>query len=333
MLRRLGVLAVAFIALVAISGAGLFIKGREAFYAPGPLTSPVIVQVPNGAGVSRIAQILAKQNVISDTRIFRIGVRLLGKDKALRAGEYEFPAGVSQNGAADILITGTAIQYGLTIPEGWTVLQAINTIAGTGGLTGITSYHYGEGSLLPETYAYTRGATRQSILDRMADAMDKTLKKAWANRAPDLPLKTPQDALILASIVERETGINSERARVAGVFINRLRIGMRLQSDPTVIYGLSDGMGTLSRGLTRKDLATEHPYNTYVIKGLPPEPICLPGKSAIEAVLNPAQTKELYFVADGTGGHVFSKSLREHNANVQRWRSIERAAKRAAAQQ
>jgi len=332
MLRRLGFAAVAIWVLASIVGVGLYTKGRDAFIAPGPLASATTVLIPKGSGVAKIANILEQSDVIDDPRLFRIAVRLLGKDKDLRAGEYAFPPHVSQVNALDILMKGEVVQYSITIPEGWTVKTALDVVAAEPNLVGATPEYYGEGALLPETYAFTKGETREAVVKRMADAMDKTLAEAWANRAPDLPLDSPEEALILASIVERETGISNEWTRVAGVFINRLRIGMRLQSDPTVIYGLSDGTGNIPRGITRSDLAAEHPYNTYIIAGLPPTPIALPGKESIQAVLNPAKTKELYFVADGTGGHVFSTSLREHNNNVKKWRRIEREAKRQATQ-
>jgi UPF0755 protein len=329
--RRLGVAAVAVIALLVVLGVGAYVKGREAIEAPGPLPSETTILILPGAGVSRITQLLDSEQVIADPQLFKIAVRLLGHDKLLRAGEYRFPAHVSMQGVIEILLKGESVQYALTIPEGWTVKQALAAVDAVPQLTGNTPDGYKEGTLLPETYAYTRGDTRAELIKRMSDALEETLAKAWSSRAPDLPLRTPEEALILASIVERETGVDGERAQVAGVFINRLRRGMRLQSDPTVIYGLSDGMGVIPRGITRSDLATEHAYNTYVISGLPPGPICLPGKESIEAVLNPADTKDLYFVADGTGGHVFSRTLREHNNNVRKWRAIERAAKREAA--
>jgi UPF0755 protein len=208
------------------------------------------------------------------------------------------------------------------------VKQALAAIAAAPALAGDPPAGIDEGALLPETYSYILGDTRAHLVARMKAAMDRLLAEAWAARAEDLPFKTPTDALILASIVERETGVASERPRVAAVFVNRLRLGMKLQSDPTVIYGLSDGQGVLDRGLTRRDLEAEHPFNTYVIAGLPPAPIALPGADAIRATLDPADTRDLYFVADGTGGHVFARSLEEHNRNVAKWRAFERAQKK-----
>lgn len=327
MLRRLGVAVVALIALAAIAGTILYVKGREAFFAPGPSSSPVVLIVPKGAGVERIAAILKDGGVIDDPRLFRIGVRLMGMQGALRAGEYTFPAGTSANRAMEILASGQVVQHLLTIPEGWTVKQALAALEQAPALVGDAPKELAEGALLPETHAYVLGESREALARRIAAARDRVLAEAWANRAANLPLKTPEEALILASVVERETGVAAERPRVAAVFVNRLKLGMRLQSDPTVIYGLSDGTGALPRPLTRRDLETEHPFNTYVIAGLPPSPICLPGREAIRAALNPAETQDLYFVADGTGGHVFARTLDEHNRNVAKWRAIEKAAK------
>lgn len=324
-LRRAGVALVALLALAVAAGAVAYVKGREAFFAPGPSSSEIVVVIPKGAGTERIAQLLADAGAISDPLVFRVAARLA--DARLKAGEYAIPAGASMAEATAIVASGKVVQHFLTIPEGWTVKQALAAVAAAPALEGETPAALPEGSLLPETYAYVRGETRARLLARMAAAMDKALAEAWAARAENLPLGSPEAALALASIVERETGVAEERPRVAAVFVNRLRLGMKLQSDPTVIYGLSDGAGVLDRGITRKDLETAHPYNTYEIAGLPPGPIALPGRAALNATLAPADTRDLYFVADGTGGHVFARSLEEHNRNVAKWRAIERAQK------
>ena len=324
-LRRIGVLLVALLALAAVAAVVVYVKGREAFVAPGPSTSETVVVVPKGAGVERIAALLAEADVIENPWVFRFGVRISGAQALLKAGEYAFPAAASAEDAMAVLMSGKVVQHQLTIPEGWTVKQALAALAIAPSLAGDPPGGIDEGALLPETYSYTLGDTRAHVAQRMKAAMDRLLAEAWAGRAENLPFKTPKEALILASVVERETGIASERPRVAAVFVNRLRLGMKLQSDPTVIYGLSDGQGTLDHGLTRRDLEADHPYNTYVIPGLPPAPIALPGADAIRATLNPADTKDLYFVADGTGGHVFAKTLEDHNRNVAKWRAIERA--------
>ncbi len=329
MLRRLGVLAVALLALAAVAGVVLYVKGREAFFAPGPLSSATTLVVPKGAGVDRIAAILHDGGVIDDPRLFRVGVRLMGMQGRLRAGEYAFPVAASAARAMEILASGAVVQHRLTIPEGWTVKQALALIAEAPALEGAPPETLDEGALLPETYAYTLGEDRDVLVRRMAAAQARVLAEGWDARAAGLPLKSPTEALVLASVVERETAVPEERAHVVAVFVNRLRLGMRLQSDPTVVYGLSDGMGTLPRPLTRRDLEAEHPFNTYVIAGLPPAPICLPGKRAIQAALNPAESKDLYFVADGNGGHVFARTLDEHNRNVAKWRAVEKRAKSA----
>lgn len=324
-LRRIGVLLVALLTLAATAAAVLYVKGREAFVAPGPSTSETVVVVPKGAGVERIAVLLHDAGVIADPLVFRFGVRISGAQAGLKAGEYAFPAAASAEDAMTVLLSGKVVQHQFTIPEGWTVKQALGALAAAPALAGDAPTGIDEGALLPETYSYVLGDTRAQLVARMKAAMDRLLADAWEKRAENLPFKSPKEALILASVVERETGIASERPRVAAVFVNRLRLGMKLQSDPTVIYGLSEGLGVLDRGLTRRDLEAEHPYNTYVIAGLPPSPIALPGAEAIRATLDPADTRDLYFVADGSGGHVFAKSLEEHNRNVLKWRAIERA--------
>lgn len=326
-MRRAGVAIVALLALAVAVGAMLYVKGREAFFAPGPSSSEVVAVVPKGASTERIARMLADAGAISDPLVFRVAARLT--EARLKAGEYAFPPGASMAEAMAILGSGKVVQHFLTIPEGWTAKQALAAVAAAPALEGDTPETVPEGSLLPETYAYVRGDTRAQLVARMRGAMDKALADAWAARADGLPLKSPEEALALASIVERETGVAEERPRVAAVFVNRLRLGMKLQSDPTVIYGLSDGAGVLDRGLTRKDLETAHPYNTYEIAGLPPGPIALPGRAALQATLAPADTRDLYFVADGSGGHVFARSLEEHNRNVAKWRAVERARTRA----
>ncbi|SBW12483.1 Predicted periplasmic solute-binding protein [uncultured Alphaproteobacteria bacterium] len=324
-LRRTGVVLVALLALAAAAAAVVYVKGREAFYAPGPSTSETVVVIPKGAGTGRIAELLADAGVIADPLAFRVAARLT--EARLKAGEFAFPAGASAAEAMAVVASGKVVQHFLTIPEGWTVKQALAAVAAAPALDGEAPAALPEGALLPETYAYVRGETRARLVARMRAAMESALAAAWAGRAEGLPFKTPEEALTLASIVERETGVAEERPRVAAVFVNRLRFGMKLQSDPTVIYGLSDGAGVLDRSLTRKDLEADHPYNTYEIDGLPPGPIALPGLAAIRATLDPADTRDLYFVADGSGGHVFARSLDEHNRNVAKWRALERAQK------
>ena len=248
-------------------------------------------------------------------------MRLSRVDKGLKAGEFAFSHGVSAKGAAQVLINGKTVTRRLTIAEGLTAFQVFDQLVATNGLEDTFDVPL-EGSVLPETYYFSYGDTRSELIKRMVRAMDNNLNRLWQERASGLPFKEPNEALILASIVEKETGVKAERARIAGVFINRLKKGMRLQSDPTVVYGLSKGDGPLGRSLMRADLKKKTPYNTYTINGLPPGPICNPGLAAIRAVLNPQYTDELYFVADGKGGHVFAKNLKEHNRNAAKWRKI-----------
>ena len=295
----------------------------------GPLIRDVTVVIEPGSGVNAIAGQLKRAGIITDARIFRLGVRVEKLQARLRAGEFSFPAGTSMQGAADVLVNGKTVVRRLTVAEGLSTTEVLAQINATAGLTGLATADGagGEGRLLPETYHFSFGDDRADLVKRMRADMDKALADLWPKRQEGLPLKTATEALILASIVEKETGVAAERPLVAAVFINRLNRGMRLQSDPTVAYGLTEGAGPLGRGLTRSDLKSETAYNTYVISGLPPGPIANPGRAALQAVLNPAETKALYFVADGTGGHAFARTLDEHNRNVRKWRKIERERK------
>jgi len=316
------------VALGLISGAGLaaWHAALALYRAPGPLAEERAVAIPRGAGRHVIAQRLRDAGVLDDWRVvaFLPAVWLTEASGALRAGEYAFPARVSLQGVLDILRTAPTVQRRLTVPEGLTVAQILALLEETEGLTGSVIDAPPEGSLLPETWAFSWGDTRDSLVRRMRAAMDRALAEAWAQRAEGLPLASPHEALILASIVERETAVPDERAKVAGVFVNRLRRGMPLQSDPTVIYAVSGGRGVLERPLSRADLEADHPHNTYRYRGLPPTPIASPGRASLLAAVRPAETDALYFVADGVGGHVFSRTLEEHNRAVVRWRAIER---------
>lgn len=304
-------------ALAVLAGAAFHLYTR-----PGPLADSRTVVVAQGSGLRAIATQLAEAGVLDWPLLFAVAARI--EAEPLKAGEYLFPAGISAKGAVDLLQSGRTVIRRFTVPEGWTSAQVVAALAEAEGLQGEIEAIPPEGSLLPETYHFSYGDERSELLDRMRAAMRRTLDELWERRAPDLPVASKEEALVLASIVERETGVPAERARVAAVFVNRLRKGMRLQSDPTVIYGLSNGLGSIERALTRGDLAAAHAYNTYVIDGLPPAPIANPGAAALAAVLSPAETEDLYFVADGTGGHVFARTLEEHNRNVAKWRRIER---------
>ncbi|BDG73881.1 endolytic transglycosylase MltG [Roseomonas fluvialis] len=291
------------------------------YTAPGPLAEPTQVVIPRG-GTERIAGALLERGVIRDPRAFALAAWLTRGDGPLRAAEFAFPVGASLDEVLRILREARPVQRRLTIAEGLTAHQIRALLERTEGLTG-EAPAFAEGDILPETYAFEWGETRAAIIRRADAAMDRALTEAWAARAPDLPLASAREALVLASIVERETGKPEERARVAGVFVNRLRRGMPLQSDPTVAYAATAG-APMDRPISRADLDREHPFNTYRIRGLPPGPIASPGRAALQAVTRPEATDFLYFVADGTGGHAFSRTLEEHNRAVARWREIER---------
>ena len=309
--------------LLGVICGGIAAWGYAQFVRPGPLAVGATVVIEHGTSVEGIAVRLAQAGVIEQPYLFRIGVRAMGLHAALKAGEYAVHARISQRDVALLLQSGRTIIRRLTIAEGLTTAQVLNRIAATGGLVGPVGPSPGEGRLLPETYHFSCGDSRRAMTVRMAESMEDLLAKSWSGRNHDLAINTPEQALILASIVERETAVPQERARIAAVFHNRLRKGMRLQSDPTVAYGL-DPVEGLQRPLSRADLKQPTPYNTYLVNDLPPGPICNPGRAAIQAVLHPAKTDELYFVADGTGGHAFARTLKEHNRNVRRWRRFQK---------
>ena len=300
--------------------AAAFGWGANQFHAPGPLTGNITVVLNPGIGVSDIARRLRQVGVIADPLLFRIGVRLSGKSKGLKAGEYEFAQEISAKAVMDLLVSGQTVVRRVTIPEGLTSAEIVRLLNATNGLKGEISASPGEGTVLPETYHFSYGDRRSDLIERMQHGMRETLAALWQERAPDLPFATRYEALILASIIEKETSVAEERAHVAGVFVNRLRRGMRLQSDPTVAYAISGSLGPPSRPLTRADLTVDNPFNTYKNKGLPPTPIANPGRAALEAAMRPLATLDLYFVADGTGGHAFARTLQEHSRNVARWR-------------
>ena len=320
---------VSLILLLAIGGAGFALWVNDYVNRPGPLAEQIVLEVLPGSSVDAIATMLEQHGIISNVFLFNAAKRLFLQGESLKAGEYAIPVGASVRDVLALLAVGASLPRRLMIPEGLTSAEVAVLVDKAVGLTGKVEGRPAEGSLLPETYYFTKGDTRASVIARMETALDDVVGELWPSRAEGLPFDTAESALILASIVEKETGVASERAHVAGVFVNRLHKGMRLQSDPTVIYGLTDGDGVLGRSLTRADLDRDHPYNTYRIPGLPPGPIANPGRASIAAVLNPLDTEDLFFVADGNGGHVFARTLKEHNRNVAKWRRVKREAAKA----
>ena len=294
---------------------------------PGPLAADKVVQIMREDDGGSIADQLERAGVIESAMWFNILTLLDGNRGALKRGEYEFKAAISMNEIENELIAHRVVRYKLTIPEGLTSDQIVQRLRDDEILIGDIKESPHEGSLMPDTYYFERGDTRQSLLTRMAKMQGKSVDEIWKGRAPDLPIKSPGEMVTLASIVEKETGKAEERPRVAGVFVNRLQKHMRMESDPTIVYGLALGRGTLGRSITKADLNQSTPYNTYIIDGLPPGPICNPGRAALEAVANPARGRDLYFVADGTGGHVFAETLDQHLKNVAHWRQIEKDVK------
>lgn len=312
--------------LVVLIGAGAVYFGKRQFEGRGPSQVASTFLVKQGAGVSEVASLLERRGLVSDARIFRVGVRAYGNDQALKAGEYEIKPGASMLEIMELLKSGKSVLYSLTIPEGLTVEQAFQRIAENEALSGeMPTEIPPEGSLATDTQRFTRGASRQQIIDKMLAHQKALVEEIWERRSPDLPVKDINEFVTLASIVEKETGKSDERPHVASVFINRLNKNMRLQSDPTILYGLFGGKGRpADRPIYQSDIQKPTPYNTYTINGLPPTPIANPGRASLEAVANPSKTKDLYFVADGTGGHVFAETLEEHNRNVAQWRAIQK---------
>ena len=331
------------LAFMAVCGLVTFVLGLIiALYAfanyryesvPSGEAQEIVFDVPKGSGLSRIAAKLEAEGAIKSATIFKLVTKLRGNESAFKAGEFALTLPASMNDIYTVLSEGKAILYPITIPEGRTSAQIIRQLGDYTWMTAEDVTVPAEGTLLPETYLLPRNMGYSDIIVRMHKAQTEVIDRLWETRAEGLPIKTKQEAIILASVVEKETGIDGERDRVASVFINRLNRGMRLQSDPTIIYGISKGeilrnKAGEQRGIFRSEIDRKTDWNTYQIDGLPKTPICNPGEAAIAAVLNPATTDDLFFVADGTGGHIFAKTLAEHNRNVRKWREIERQRKR-----
>ena len=338
MSRNLASNALTFLILGLVVLFGIIVWAQSQYADPGPLEAPLAFEVGRGEGLGSVADRLEREGAITNARLFRVAARYTDADAGLRFGEYSIPPGASMREILGLLNQGGNVIRQVIVPEGLTSWQVVQILNAREELSGEITEVPPEGTLAPAGYDFQRGDDRQALLDRMRRTQEEVLATAWATRDPDLPVNSPEELLVLASIVEKETGVPEERGQVASVFVNRLRRGMRLQTDPTVIYGITRGEGVLGRGLRASELAASTPWNTYVIDGLPPTPIANPGRAAIEAAARPETTDYYYFVADGTGGHAFARTLEEHNANVAAWRRIEaerarEAAERAAAEE
>src|ERR1700733_8766744 len=317
------IITLVLISMIGVGGA--YIYGKQMLEAPGPLKEDKIVNIPARAGKGDIAEALQKEGVIDVNRwVFIGGVFALKAATDLKPGEYEFRKNASLRDVIGTIVEGKVVQHAVTIPEGLTSEQIVTRLSDNDIFTGTVREMPREGTLLPETYKFPRGTTREQVIQRMQQSQKRVLAEIWERRNTDIPVKTPEQLVTLASIVEKETGKADERSRVAAVFVNRLRQKMKLQSDPTIIYGLAGGKGTLGRPIKRSEIMQPSPYNTYVVDGLPPGPIANPGRASLEATANPARTRDLFFVADGTGGHAFTETYDQHQKNVAKLRVMEK---------
>ena len=318
--------AIITIVLLAMIGVGaVYYYGKQIIEAAGPLREDKIVNIPARAGMTDIADVLQREGVIDSNRWAFIGAVFALKARSeLKPGEYAFQKNASLRDVIGTMVEGKVVQHALTIPEGLTSEQIVARLTDNDIFAGSVREIPREGTLLPETYKFPRGTTREQVIQRMQAAQKRLVAEIWDHRSPDVPLRSPEQLVTLASIVEKETGRPDERSRVAAVFVNRLRQRIKLQSDPTIIYGLVGGKGTLGRPIKRSEIAQPSPYNTYVIDGLPPGPISNPGRASLEAAANPARTRDLYFVADGTGGHAFTETYDQHLKNVAKLRGMEK---------
>jgi len=310
--------------VVGLAAGAIYSFGKQRLEAPGPLERETVVNIPRGLGLRDIADLLAKENVIETPWLFIGGVLVLKAREDLKYGEYKFGKNLTLRETIETIVEGKVVQHAFTIPEGLTSEQIVARLAEVDFLAGNIREIPKEGTLLPDTYNFPRGATREQAIQRMQQAHARVLKEIWDRRSADVPVRSPEALVTLASIVEKETGRPDERSRVAAVFVNRIRQRMKLQSDPTIIYGLVGGKGTLGRPIKRSEIQQPSPYNTYVVDGLPPGPISNPGRASLEAAANPARTRDLFFVADGTGGHAFSDSYDQHQKNVAKLRAMEK---------
>lgn len=318
--------AIITLLLIAMLGAGsAYYYGRQVLEAPGPLKEDKIVNIPQRAGKRDIAETLNKESVTDvNPWVFIAAVAALKASSDLKPGEYSFQKNASLRDVIATIVEGKVVQHAVTIPEGLTSEQIVARLSDNDIFTGSVREVPREGTLLPETYKFPRGTPRDQVVQRMQQAHKRVLAEIWERRSQDLPVRTPEQLVTLASIVEKETGKPDERSRVAAVFVNRLKQKIKLQSDPTIIYGLVGGKGTLGRPIKRSEITQPSPYNTYVIEGLPPGPIANPGRASLEAAANPARTRDLFFVADGSGGHAFTETYDAHQKNVAKLRAMEK---------
>ncbi|MDA9509990.1 aminodeoxychorismate lyase [Bradyrhizobium sp. CCBAU 11386] len=318
--------AIITLLLITMIGAGaVYYYGRQVLETPGPLKEDKIVNIPQRAGKRDIAETLNREGVTDvNPWVFIASVAALKASSDLKPGEYSFQKNASLRDVIATIVEGKVVQHAVTIPEGLTSEQIVARLSDNDIFTGSVRELPREGTLLPETYKFPRGTTREQVIQRMQQAHKRVLTEIWERRSQDIPVKTPEQLVTLASIVEKETGKPDERSRVAAVFVNRLKQKIKLQSDPTIIYGLVGGKGTLGRPIKRSEITQPSPYNTYVIEGLPPGPISNPGRASLEAAANPARTRDLYFVADGTGGHAFTETYDAHQKNVAKLRAMEK---------
>jgi UPF0755 protein len=318
--------AIITILIILMIGAGAtYYYGRQILETPGPLQEDKVVNIPTRAGKRDIADALQREGVINvNPWLFIGGVFALKASSDLKPGEYSFQKNASLRDVIATIVEGKVVQHAVTVPEGLTSEQIVTRLTDNDIFAGSVREIPREGTLLPETYKFPRGTTRDQVIQRMQQTQKRVLAEIWERRNPDVPIKSPEQLVVLASIVEKETGKADERSRVAAVFVNRLRQKIKLQSDPTIIYGLVGGKGTLGRPIKRSEITQPSPYNTYVIEGLPPGPIANPGRASLEAAANPARTRDLFFVADGTGGHTFTDTYDQHQKNVAKLRTLEK---------
>jgi UPF0755 protein len=316
---------ITIVLVLLIGSAGAYYYGMQKIEAPGPLQDEKVVNIPARAGMADIADTLQREGVIDNNRWAFIGAVIALKARSeLKPGEYAFQKNASLRSVIATMVDGKVVQHSVTIPEGLTSEQIVARLSDNDIFAGSINEIPREGTLLPETYKFPRGTTRDQVIGRMQQAQKRLVAEVWEHRNPDLPVKTPEQLVTLASIIEKETGKADERSRVAAVYVNRLRQKMKLQSDPTIIYGLVGGKGTLGRPIKRSEITQPSPYNTYVVDGLPPGPIANPGRASLEAAANPARTRDLFFVADGTGGHSFTETYDQHQKNVAKLRAMEK---------